>query len=153
MQYEDIGKMSVQEVAEYVSGIRIKSAVALLLWCFDNRPELVHSIYDAIAKRYIPIIIRVSNGRYVSLIDYSNPRFDSGIEGTCHISVYCLATGTCTERRLVYKLGQKMNLFQLVENSVDFMELPLEGMQILGGLGTQLFVLDDSEDAVSSKIF
>ena len=153
MQYEDIGKMSVQEVAEYVSGIRIKSAVALLLWCFDNRPELVHSIYDAIAKRYIPIIIRVSNGRYVSLIDYSNPRFDSGIEGTCHISVYCLATGTCTERRLVYKLGQKMNLFQLVENSVDFMELPLEGMQILGGLGTQLFVLDDSEDAVSSKVF
>lgn len=153
MQYEDIGKLSVQEVAEYVSGLCTKSAVALLLWCFDNRPELVHSIYDAIAKRYIPIIIRVSNGRYVSLIDYSNPRFESGVEGTCHISVYCLATGTCTERRLVYKLGQKMNLFKLVENSIDFMELPLEGMQILGGLGTQLFVLDDSEDAASSKIF
>ncbi len=153
MQYEDIGKMSVQEVSEYVAGIRIKSAVEFLLWCFDNRPELVHSIYDTIAKRYMPIIIRVSNGRYVSLIDYGNPRFDAGVEGTCHISVYHLETGACTERRLVYKLGLKMNLFQLVENSIDFMELPLEGMQILGGLGTQLFVLDDSEDAVSSKIF
>lgn len=147
--------MSVQEAADYVSGIRTKSAVELLLWCFDNRPELVHSIYDAIAKRYMPIIIRVSNGRYVSLIDYGNPRFDTGVEGTCHISVYCLTTGTCTERRLVYKLGGKLNLFQLVENSIDFMELPLEGMQILGGLGTQLFTMDGdgSEVVASSKIF
>ena len=147
--------MSMREVADYVSDMRTKSAVELLLWCFDNRPELAHSIYDTIAKRYMPIIIRVSNGRYVSLIDYGNPRFDTGVEGTCHISVYCLATGTCTERRLVYKLGRKMNLFQLVENSIDFMELPLEGMQILGGLGTQLFVLDDNNSEVieSSKIF
>ena len=130
---EQLCSKKLREVKTAVDELCVKDATDFLMYCLKYKEEWVQSICNVINQRYDVITVCLADGRGAALLDYNNPRFEEGVEGTCQIGKYEADGGGRIDYRFVYKLGEKLSLDDLIEDCLEFAELKSDDYSVMCG--------------------